>query len=114
MSVNPHLSKPEHMLALLVHFVLLAWFAWRLTRHSASLSYPSLFLLCALARVIYLFAFAADHIGYLLAATLLTIWLSWEFIRHASEVDRAASLTLAVINPIFSLISVYSVFLATR
>ncbi|BCX48536.1 hypothetical protein HAHE_24440 [Haloferula helveola] len=114
MTIDPHLSKPQHGLALLVHFVLLAFLAWRLTRHSADLSYGLLGTLCCIGQMILIFAFAADHLGYLVLASVIYCWVSWRFIGYIAEVDRSDLLKLAVSNPIFALIGVYSIFVATR
>lgn len=113
MTVDPHLSRPEWLVALLLHFGQLSLLSWRLTRFSADLSYRWILVLCLLGQVILIFGFASDRLVYLIAAALCYLWISWVFIGYVAEVERTDRIKLSLLNPIFALLGVYSVYLAT-
>ena len=113
MTIDPHLSRPEHGVAFLIHVVLVFLLAWRLTRHSADLSYGLLGSVCCVGQAILIFAFVADHLAYLCIAVAICFWVSWKFIGYISDMERPDVIKLAIANPLFAIVGVYAVHLAT-
>ena len=112
MTIHIHIREQQLLVALLLHFVLLASLSWKLTRYSDDLSLAAVLLLCVLGQVIFTFGFATERLEGICFAVLFNFWVNWLFLGYVAELDRPERIALSISSPIIGLIAVLAVHLA--